>query len=393
MRFKPKIYSLPTHSRGGLPTLPQVSPAITTPTTISDVVTTSQPTLPMQQPIFIIYTGQQPPKSAPNIDGKMLIQAANGQILNDAAIVQATSASASLDPGKPLSIINGGSELPPQAQIIVPASQTNGITRTSDVSHHIPNGHNTRPAIINGQAVIQTAPTLINFNRAATLVQQSNSPPAAVLPPHSLLRTYTTAPPQIMTTTTTTSDTIRTLPALPALPPDPSKRHTLLKQTTPICISRSSILDRKRTPPPLLQVNQDTKNPENNGTTFSPSSHTTTQTSATSSNSSSQVSPKIAVLPFPLISEAPLNKTPTQNIFVQAPMPTSPPYIVLDEKLKGRVAVRQPNISSMAHYNGSGMPIYRFNNIHPVQILTPIPPHTSNILLPDFMKQDPPTAH
>ena len=385
---KSKIYPIQTHS-SGIPVSPlaQITPA----TTVSDV---TPQTFPIHTPIFIICTGQQLPK---NINGgKTLIQSTNGQILNDAAVVQAAT---QVRQQQVLPSISG-TGLQGPAQIILPSqtgiTQGNSVTQTNGLVQHkfdIPNGHH--PTLINSQTVLhQAAPTLINLNGTTALIQPSTHP-TSIFSPQSLISgpvksiSYTTAPPQIMTSTTNSTS------SLPALPPDPLKRRVLLKQDLPICISHNSISENKRTPPPLVQVKQEEKVAQN-------STPRVIQAIPASPNTGHlQLSPKTTVFPYPLAPEMnrSLNTSSAQNIIVKTPNThTSLPYILLDEKNRpspSHIVVKPQGISSQQVYSGNSMPTYHFsalNTIQPIQILTPIPAHSSCIP-PDFVKQDTTTAH
>lgn len=345
---KHKVFPISASCTAGIP-----SPTLTPATAISEI--TSQQ-LPVQQqaPIFIIYAGQQPPKTP--INGKPLLQY-GGHILNDAAILQAQQA------GQAIQVVNG-SGLPSQAQIVFPAvsSPTNGVIQPQ--KRELPSRH--FPAMLNGQTVFQApppAPTLISIN-GTTAVLQQNGHPTAILPPR---------PP---------------VSIAPSISPPhlPHKRHGIPKNAVPVSKNHRMVSETKVLPPPLVQVKEEVED-----ITVCTSSNPVTPVST--STSATHISPKMAVLPFSLLPDS----------IRGPPPPTRPslPYILVNEKQAGdsprHIFVKPPSTPSSTNtVPPVNMPIYRFstlNNVQPLQILTSVPSHDSCVTLPDFMKQDTTIAH
>lgn len=335
----------------------------------------SQQPLPVQQqaPIFIIYTGQQQlPKNTTQVNGKPLIQTLNGQLLNEAGLLQAQAAGLQ---------VMGGNGLPAQAQILLSAPQTNGIIQQQK-RELLYNNH--FPTVINGQTVIQAPPpTFVNINGTTALLQQ-NGHAATILPPRSLISEAVSITPSI---------------SPPRLPRKQHMAMAMPRHVTPISIGHRMT---RMTPPPLVQVKEE--DVAENCIAVGTSRHVT-PLSVSTSTSSTQISPKMAVLPFSLIPDS-LRAPPT---VIKAPPQTRPslPYILLNEKQNGesprQVFVKPPSAPSSSStvpslYNGNNMPIYRFstlnNVVQPLQILTSVPSHDSScVTLPDFIKHDTTIAH
>ncbi len=358
----------------------------------------AQTTLPANTPIIIIYAGQQPPANGlPHVDGKIFIQGANGQVLNENSILQAISQKQ----GFPL--VSGAGGLPIQTQIVLqPPSSTNTIPSPSHQhKFSIQQQQQQHPSLISSnQTMFQTLPTMINLERA-TMIQPNHTSSTALFSQHPSLAhggmtrpvgktsmAYTTAPPQILTTAT---NTVRTFSKFP---PDLPKKK--INKSAPISISPDFISSEKRNPPPLLQVKHEDKE------AVSSSASITSQAGYVTQNGShfvsqQQVSPKTTFFPLPLIPEAKqsLINAATQSVSIQASpaVSTSLPYIFLDGKQKNSTGLVQPPNSHV--FTGNGMPIYRFsslNNIQPLQILTPLPAQSA-VTLPDFMKHNSTVAH
>ena len=346
---KHKVYPISAPCTAGIP-----SPTFTPATAVSEI--TSQLPVQQQAPIFIIYAGQQPPKTpTSHINGKPMLQ--YGQVLNDAAILQAQQA------GQAIQVV-GGNGLPSQAQIVFPAAPlTNGIIQHQ--KRELPNRH-----FLNGQAVFQAPPpTLININ-GTTAVLQQNGHPTAILPPRPLV-----------------SETVSIANSI-SPPHLPHKRHGVPKYAVPLIKNHRMVSESKMHPPPLVQVKEEDM--VDNRFTVCTSGDRVTPVST--STSATHVSPKMAVLPFSLLPDS-----------IRGPPPTRPslPYILVNEKQAGdsprHVFVNPPSTpSSGSTVPPVNMPIYRFstlNNVQPLQILTSVPSHNSCVTLPDFMKQDTTIAH
>lgn len=328
--------------------LPVPPPSINAPpTSVADMAASQQ--LPAQTPIFIIYTGQPPPTAAPaatavkssvaQLNGKALIQTPNGQILNEAAIVHPAAG------GQGISIAS------PQAQVLL-SSHANGILQQQPKHVLSTNGQNhTLPAVINGHQVIQAPPTFINTNGAPTVLQPRHNAIQSLISgggggggggggAEGDSNVVHTSSPILTSATNSITGTLPPTVFDSSVLSGQLKPKNHLKQTTPICISHSMISEKKRSPPPLVQVSKE-------GATIM--INPTDITSQASTTKLSQVSPKMTMIPYSLI--------------VQPP----------------------PNISTstlaQAYKCTDNMPIYRLsnqlNNIQPLQILAPVPSHNS----------------
>lgn len=329
------------------------SPPTLTPASALSGITPQQP-LPVQAPIFIICTAPQLTKSLAQLNGKPLLQNLNGQILNEASLLQAQQHS-----GQAFQIV-GGNGLSAQTQFVLPQVMTNGgiIMQQKRELH---NGH--FPTMVNGQTMLQALhPTLVNVNGTTTLLQPNG---------HTMLspRSVASEPPSSISP--------------PRFPP---KKHAML---APISIDQHMVTDSKKIPPPLLQVKEEDMGEfcVSNGTS---------RTDHTSNNIASlaQTSPKMRMVPYSFIPEAShsVSRSMSQNIIMKAPTATHPslPYVLLNQKdpmlVKPTAAVSSISSSTISPvYKGNSMPIYRFsalNNIQPLQILTTsVPPRES---LPEF---------
>ena len=371
---------------------PTLIPAKPTTASVPEV---SPQTVPMQTPIFIIYAGQQQqqqqlsPKSlVGQLAGKMLFQGVNGQILNDATILQAAG------PGMPL-IGGNGVSLANSPQHIV-LSQANGLMQQQKCD--IPSRH--FPTVINGQAVMQQAPpTIVNINGMTALLQPTgnNRPgPPTVLPMPTLVSRPNT----------------NIGPMLSSAPLAQKRRSTPRSTPAHICISPNRVSERKKTPPPLVQVKEEeikdtvivTRTPEPENVIVSPQHHAPI---INGHLAGAKMTPVTSLQDIALLkSHATLFKqTATSPIHVppkteftriidtkptlistsatQVSLPYSP---LMSEKRRDSSPQQQQQCAVL---NTSSMPIYRFsslNNVQPLQILTPLPP--SCIPLPDFMKQE-----
>ena len=420
-----KVLPSSAHGTGMSPYLTQVTP----------VSSLGSQEMPIQAPIFIVCTGQQPQP------GKHGMNITNGHFPQNGTttLVQAPGT------GQPLPILNG-TGLPTQTQLIFSpqvSHQTNGFTPNA---HHKLDIHPIvhHPTMINGQTVVQAPPILLNLNgAAASLIQpnratasliqpngaaasliQPNGQPAMIMPSQQMIGGegniyYTTTnvlpPPPLQSTpeiVTPTTSSIRTTPAVPL---SAQKRQAIVRQNhTPICISPSSISENKKGPPPLMRVKQEVNVVGDSEVLVHDSRHLTscTVTSPTPENLqlsqqmhclSSQPSPKVTVLPHSHAAEvnhSPLSTSPPAMSVLKKSQGvcTSLPYIVLNEKQQrdtGRQIVFQPSQDSKSGgsniaqlYGGNCLPIYRFNstlnNIQPLQIVTS---------LPNFIKRDTHTAH
>ena len=393
----PKMYPISSHATGiHTPPLAQVAP-------VSNVGTHG---MPVQTPIFIIYTGQQPQplkngSSSPN--GKLVMQAPNGSIMQapngsimqapNGSIMQAPNGSIMQAPNgsimqngtptiiqspsmaQPMSILNGNG-LPPNTQFII-SPQVNGVVPSSQPLkvdlHSAPVHH---PALVNGQTIIQApAPTLVNFNGTpATLVQPNSQPGTMMMYSQPVIRASgggnihyatTNTPPQSAAPliVTTASNSPRMVPPVPMSLP---KKLPSVKQGKPICINHCSISESKRSPPPLVHVKQEVgiisdldRMVHHRGTI---AGTTTTTVSPTrerhhhhvlqqkTQHTIPQVSQTMTVLPHPLITEvtsSPLSTSPPASahaIFKKPTGHTSLPFIILDEKHResGRHFIIQP---------------------------------------------------
>ena len=373
---------------------PQALPATTSTGTVSEA---SPQSLPMQTPIFIIYTGAQPvqqqqqqqqqllpqpPKNstAQQLNGKTILHKPNGQILTEAVqrvggghilteagpamVLQAPAGSSA---GQAFPIVNGNGLTTQQAQIVLspPPPQANGIT-THHHHHHqqqqkceISNRH--FPGIVNGQTVVQDSAhnMLVNINGTTALLQPSNGCRAAtILPPPHLV---SSRPPVVM-------------PATSLHQQVPTKRHSLHKQNMPTCIPHTMISEGKKTPPPLVQVKEE--DPKDDPMISGGVSHASYMTPVvTSTTSSAEASPKMI---FPLKvqhSQSPSpkatppsssNQASLSRIFLQGDVPLiQPPPSLAGIPCSSNMAATQ------------GMPVFRFNTLQPLQIISALPPHNS----------------
>ena len=376
----------------------------------------------MQTPIFIIYAGQQPQSN------KNGLTTANGSFSQNgtATVIQVPGM------GQSLPILNG-TGLPTQTQLII-SPQAHGVAPSI---HHKQDVHPAmhQPTMINGQSVIQAPPMLVNLNGTTATLMQPNGQPATIMAAQPVAGGgniyYTTnaqQPPPLQPMPQLITSATNSMRTIPATSLNQHKRQALVKQnSTPICINYSSISEKKKIPPPLMQVKQEVgvvgdSEVGAHGVQYLINAATTTasptrehqQQLQQMQSMSSQVSPSTTVLPRTLLTEinsSPLNTSPPAQALLRKSqgVHTSLPYIILDEKqqreIGKHIVLPQPQASSSAGsnnmaqltYGGNCLPIYRFNstlnNIQPLQIVTSIPAPPPGITLPNFMKRDTRTAH